>query len=58
MQLAFYFRATRDLWMVAQCSPILPDGEAYCKATGASDVIVDEPLAALNCLHEIGRAHV
>lgn len=49
---AFHFRHTRDLWMVAQCPPDVVDGEDFCRATGASDVIVDEPLAALNSVHE------
>lgn len=52
LQLAIYFRATRDLWIVAQCDPSFIDGERYCKTTGASDVIIDETLSAINSLHE------
>lgn len=52
LQLAIYFRATRDLWIVAQCDPGVIDGERYCRNTGASDVILDETLSAINSLHE------
>lgn len=38
--------------MVAQCLPEVTDGEDYCKKTGASEVIMDEPLPAINSLHE------
>ncbi|KAL8283443.1 hypothetical protein RQP46_005853 [Phenoliferia psychrophenolica] len=52
MQLAVYLRPAHDLWIVAQCPTNLADGEVYCRATGASEVVRDEPLASLNGLHE------
>ncbi|KAM0752083.1 hypothetical protein T439DRAFT_200504 [Meredithblackwellia eburnea MCA 4105] len=52
MQLGFYYRTTRDMWVVAQCPLTVVDGDAYCRATGASDVIRDEPLATMNAIHE------
>ncbi|KAK4706155.1 hypothetical protein P7C70_g59, partial [Phenoliferia sp. Uapishka_3] len=52
MQLVRHFRPAQDLWIVAHCHPNITDGEGYCRATGASDVIRDEPLATLNRLHE------
>lgn len=51
MQLLGYFRPARDLWVLAQCPQQLNAPE-YCRATGAADVLVDEPLAAINSLHE------
>lgn len=51
-QVAFHYRPSRDLWVVAQCPITVQDGESYCRMTGASEVILDEPLAALNSQHE------
>ncbi|GAA5877658.1 hypothetical protein JCM1840_004970 [Sporobolomyces johnsonii] len=56
LQLARYLRpgaaGTRDLWMAAQCPNSLQNGEVICKEAGASEVLRDEPLAALNGIHE------
>ena len=56
LQLARYLRpgagAGRDLWVVAQVPMSVIDGEALCKDAGATDVLRDEPLSALNGLHE------
>ncbi|TNY23995.1 hypothetical protein DMC30DRAFT_334139, partial [Rhodotorula diobovata] len=54
--LAHHFRpgvsGSRDLWMVAQCSMSVSDGEATLREAGATDVLREEPLAAINGLHE------
>ncbi|GAA5943678.1 hypothetical protein JCM1841_001308 [Sporobolomyces salmonicolor] len=56
LQLGRYLRpgaaGTRDLWMAAQCPISLHNGEVVCKEAGASEVFRDEPLAALNSIHE------
>ncbi|GAA5974524.1 hypothetical protein JCM21900_006294 [Sporobolomyces salmonicolor] len=56
LQLGRYLRpgaaGTRDLWMAAQCPTSLHNGEVVCKEAGASEVFRDEPLAALNSIHE------
>lgn len=52
IQLAAHFRETNDLWITAQCLPSVRDGVSKCKASGASEVLVDEPLAVINRLHE------
>ncbi|GAA6064309.1 hypothetical protein JCM10212_005046 [Sporobolomyces blumeae] len=56
LQLARYLRpghsGSRDLWIVAQIPVSVADGEAFCRNAGATDVIRDEPLSALNGLHE------
>ncbi|KDN43927.1 hypothetical protein K437DRAFT_274779 [Tilletiaria anomala UBC 951] len=40
------------LIIVAQCPPSANDGYAICQANGAHEVIVGEPLWAVNLLHE------
>jgi len=56
LQLAHHYRpgvaGARDLWMVAQCSMSVTDGEAALREAGATDVLREEPLAAINGLHE------
>ncbi|GAA5831303.1 hypothetical protein JCM11251_007828 [Rhodosporidiobolus azoricus] len=56
LQLAAHLRpgasGGRDLWMVAQCPIRVNEGEVLCKEAGATDVLRDEPLAAINGLHE------
>ncbi|GJN87879.1 hypothetical protein Rhopal_000834-T1 [Rhodotorula paludigena] len=56
LQLARHYRpgvsGSRDLWMVAQCPIAVIDGETVCRDAGATDVLRDEPLAAINGLHE------
>ncbi|GAA6000765.1 hypothetical protein JCM10207_004648 [Rhodosporidiobolus poonsookiae] len=56
LQLAKHLRpgvgGSRDLWMVAQCPLALNDGDVVCLQAGATEVIRDEPLAAINGLHE------
>lgn len=46
--------ASRDLYLVAHCpSTSMQDEHArICRKRGASRVMVDEPLATLNALHE------
>lgn len=56
LQLARHLRpgveGTRDLWMVAQCPIFIRDAEKVCRDAGATEVLRDEPLAAINGLHE------
>ncbi|GAA5932032.1 hypothetical protein JCM3775_004218 [Rhodotorula graminis] len=56
LQLAHHYRpgvaGSRDLWMVAQCSMSVSDGETTLREAGATDVLREEPLAAINGLHE------
>ncbi|KAK4050573.1 hypothetical protein OIO90_005040 [Microbotryomycetes sp. JL221] len=52
LQLANHLRPARDLFVVAHCPITAYEGGEYCRATGASHVIVDEPLSTLNGLHE------
>ncbi|GAA5936859.1 uncharacterized protein JCM15063_000082 [Sporobolomyces koalae] len=56
LQLAQYFRpgtgSNRDLWVVGQVPMAVIDGEQLCRNAGATDVLRDEPLAAINGLHE------
>ncbi|KAK4052098.1 hypothetical protein OIV83_002392 [Microbotryomycetes sp. JL201] len=52
VQLADYLRPSKDLFVVAHCPITAYEGAEYCRAAGASHVIVDEPLATLNGLHE------
>ncbi|GAA5902846.1 hypothetical protein JCM8208_006491 [Rhodotorula glutinis] len=56
LQLAHHYRpgvaGSRDLWMVAQCPMSVSDGEATLREAGATDVLREEPLAAINGLHE------
>ena len=52
LQLAAYLRPARDLYVVAHCPATVEDGVLLCKQAGASHVITDEPLAALNSCHE------
>ncbi|BGP37167.1 hypothetical protein JCM10450v2_001073 [Rhodotorula kratochvilovae] len=56
LQLARHYRpgvsGSRDLWMVAQCPMSVPDGETRLREAGATDVLREEPLAAINGLHE------
>ncbi|GAA5964452.1 hypothetical protein JCM3765_006284 [Sporobolomyces pararoseus] len=56
LQLAKYLRpsaaSNRDLWVVAQIPMSVIDGDALCRKAGATDVVRDEPLAAINGLHE------
>ncbi|EPQ28349.1 uncharacterized protein PFL1_04176 [Pseudozyma flocculosa PF-1] len=40
------------LIIVAQCPPSVSDGVAVCQANGAHEVVVGEPLWAINSLHE------
>lgn len=40
------------LIIVAQCPPSVSDGLAVCEANGAHEVVIGEPLWALNSLHE------
>lgn len=40
------------LIIVAQCPPSVSDGLAVCQANGAHEVVVGEPLWAINSLHE------
>lgn len=40
------------LVMVAQCPPSIADGVAVCQANGAHEVVIGEPLWAINSLHE------
>lgn len=40
------------LLIVAQCPPSISDGVAVCQANGAHEVVVGEPLWAINSLHE------
>ncbi|BGO88796.1 hypothetical protein NBRC10512_006936 [Rhodotorula toruloides] len=56
LQLAHHYRpgvsGSRDLWMVAQCPLHVLDAETICREAGATDMLRDEPLAALNSIHE------
>ncbi|BGP29300.1 hypothetical protein JCM10296v2_001038 [Rhodotorula toruloides] len=56
LQLAHHYRpgvsGSRDLWMVAQCPLHVLDAETVCREAGATDMLRDEPLAALNSIHE------
>ncbi|KAM0787962.1 hypothetical protein ACM66B_006166 [Microbotryomycetes sp. NB124-2] len=52
VQLADYLRPSKDLFVVAHCPISAHEGAEYCRAAGASHVIVDELLATLNGLHE------
>lgn len=56
LQLAHHYRpgvsGSRDLWMVAQCPLHVLDAETVCREAGATDLLRDEPLAALNSVHE------
>ncbi|BGP22095.1 hypothetical protein JCM10295v2_000972 [Rhodotorula toruloides] len=56
LQFAHHYRpgvsGSRDLWMVAQCPLHVLDAETVCREAGATDVLRDEPLAALNSIHE------
>ncbi|BGP13276.1 hypothetical protein JCM10213_004954 [Rhodosporidiobolus nylandii] len=58
LQLAAFLRpasggvGARDLWMVAQCPMAVNEGEALCMEVGATEVVRDEPLAAINGQHE------
>ena len=38
--------------MVAQCPIFIRDAEKVCRDAGATEVLRDEPLAAINGLHE------
>ena len=40
------------LIIVAQCPPSVSDGVAVCQANGAHEVVIGEPLWAINSLHE------
>uniref|UniRef100_V5GJL9 Enoyl reductase (ER) domain-containing protein n=1 Tax=Kalmanozyma brasiliensis (strain GHG001) TaxID=1365824 RepID=V5GJL9_KALBG len=40
------------LVIVAQCPPSVSDGVAVCQANGAHEVVIGEPLWAINSLHE------
>ncbi|SJX61349.1 uncharacterized protein SRS1_10341 [Sporisorium reilianum f. sp. reilianum] len=40
------------LLIVAQCPPSISDGVAVCQANGAHEVVIGEPLWAINSLHE------
>ncbi|GAC96983.1 hypothetical protein PHSY_004567 [Pseudozyma hubeiensis SY62] len=40
------------LVIVAQCPPSISDGVAVCQANGAHEVVIGEPLWAINSLHE------
>ncbi|PWZ03266.1 hypothetical protein BCV70DRAFT_154808 [Testicularia cyperi] len=40
------------LIIVAQCPPSISDGVAVCQANGAHEVVLGEPLWAINSLHE------
>ncbi|GAA5990958.1 hypothetical protein JCM11641_007447 [Rhodosporidiobolus odoratus] len=42
----------RDLWMVAQCSMAVVNGDSVCTEAGATEVVRDEPLAAINEMYE------
>jgi NADPH:quinone reductase-like Zn-dependent oxidoreductase len=44
--------ASLGLIMVAQCPASISDGLAVCEANGAHEVVVGEPLWAMNSLHE------
>ncbi|GAA5901730.1 uncharacterized protein JCM6883_000376 [Sporobolomyces salmoneus] len=57
LQLAKYLRpsggaSNRDLWVVAQIPMSVIDSDSLCREAGATDVVRDEPLAAINGLHE------
>ncbi|SCV72800.1 BQ2448_4337 [Microbotryum intermedium] len=52
LQLARHLRPARDLYLVAQCPPERREDQVFCRESGASDVLLDEPLAAINRLHE------
>lgn len=44
--------ASLNLILVAQCPASVSDAVAVCEANGAHEVIIGEPLWALNSLHE------
>lgn len=52
MQLACHLRPARDLWITAQVPITVQDGDAICRAYGASETLRDEPVPVLNALHE------
>ncbi|KDE03592.1 hypothetical protein MVLG_05927 [Microbotryum lychnidis-dioicae p1A1 Lamole] len=52
LQLARHLRPARDLYLVAQCPPERREDQVFCRESGASDVLLDDPLAAINRLHE------
>lgn len=51
-QLAGCLRSMRDIWITSQCPQSVAEGERLCRGFGASDVIVDDPLTAINSIHE------
>lgn len=52
MQFAGFLRPKKDLYLVAQCPLSVDGGAETCYESGASHVVVNDPLAALNSLHE------
>lgn len=52
MQLAFYFRTTRDLWIVAHCPNSNSINTNYLRETGASDILEGNSLDCINSLDE------